>query len=337
MSDPPRKETAESLLRAYDIYDSHSDVVAVFQWLFTDPNVAGLPDTVEHFERFPRVQGADGNTLRPDFTVLFKDKTAIVGEIAKIAVHPNSIDKLCSQLGKYATVVDIPSGPRGQTACASHVDVLYLVDNYTGNTAYHEITERIADPEHSYAPPRAPCIVQFARQTSSGYNFQRHLGPANGTLNPGARQPHIGAYLDRDFHPTANRWIEVKVANPFINDPVQSLYLATRVQMQTWNDMYGPGTSDVDVDPADVAQHLLRHYGVGRVSDVRSALQLLSRAGLAATSDGGRTWTISRSRLRRQNERDVHRVIAGLLDSKTSRVLPRTRTAKPTPPQDTLF
>ena len=337
MSEPPRKDTTESLLRGFETYDRHVDVVSVFEWIFTSPDVARLPETVAYFERFPRIKGPDGNTLTPDFTVLFNDGTAIVGEIAKIALHPNSVDKLCAQLGKYSEVTSIPSGPGGATVTATHVDVLYLVDMDTGNTAYREVTGRIANPDHPYTPLHPPCIVQFARQANSGYTFQRHLGPLNGALDPGERSLNIGDYLDGDFHPTADRWITVKIDRPFINDPVQKLYLATHLMMRTWNDLYGAGSDDVHATPVEVAQHLQKHYGVGRVSDVRGALDLLDRAGLAAPSADGRTWTVTRSRLRRQNEKDVHRVIAGLLDGKGKRTVPRPRTRQPPPPMDTLF
>ena len=339
MTEPPRKETAELLLQGFDTYDRHADVVAVFEWIFTSPDVADLPSTVAYFERFPRIRCPDNNTLMtPDFSVLFTDGSAIVAEIAKIALHPNSVDKLCAQLCKYATLADIPSGPHGATVTANHVDVLYLVDNHTGNTAYHEITGRIADSTHSYKPPRPPCIVQFARQANSGYNFQRHLGPANGTLHPGSRKTHIGSYLDGDFHPTAHKWIKVKVARPFINDPAQKLYLATRLTMQTWNDIYGPGSTEIEVIPADVAEHLRAHYGIGRVKEVKAALELLYRAGLAAPSQDGKTWIVSRARLRRQGEKDVHRIIAGLLSSNNRRAPSRPRiTRQPPPPMDTLF
>lgn len=330
-------ETPDALIKGYDTYDRHADVVAVFEWIFTNPHVDKLPDTVEHFERFPRIKGQDGGTYTPDFTVLFKDDTAIIGEIAKIALHPHSIDKLCAQLLNYASLNRIPSGVNGSTTAAKHVDVLYLVDNYTGNTAYRGITGRIADLEHPYAPPQPPCIVQFARQAETGYTFQRHLGPANGTLVAGSRETHIGTYLDGDFHPPTAKWIPTKVSRPFINDPVQKLYLATRLTMQTWNEMYGPGESNIEVIPSDVASHLRSHYGVGRVPEVKAALRLLDRAGRAALSADGKSWIVSRSRLSKRGEKDVHRILAGLLTGNTRRAVPRARRAEEPPLEDGML
>ena len=124
----PPSAAEQALLTEYETYDQHVDVVSALEWLFTDPVVKGMPDTVAHFERFPRIPVAGKkDPLTPDFTVLFADGTAIVGEIAKIALHENSVEKVCAQIGGYAVLDQVPNG-RGGLATVRHLDVMLLVE-----------------------------------------------------------------------------------------------------------------------------------------------------------------------------------------------------------------
>lgn len=218
--------TQKQLQDDFAIYDEHVDVVSSFEWIFTQSSCAGMSDTVRHFERYPRVVGAGGTHLTPDFTVLFTDDSAIIAEIAQFANVDNSVDKLCRQLGQDATVTRVQEG-RGRTVKAARVDVMYLVPMRLGNTAYDRVIgDRYHDPEHPFSPPGPPCIVQYARE-ESGYTLQRLRADRNGTLPAGDRNPDIQTWLDGDFKPTLREVLRFKVSRPFINDTIPPLYLAT--------------------------------------------------------------------------------------------------------------
>lgn len=201
--------TQKQLQDDFAIYDEHVDVVSSFEWIFTQSSRAGMSDTVRHFERYPRVVGAGGTHLTPDFTVLFTDDSAIIAEIAQFANVDNSVDKLCRQLGQYATVTRVQEG-RGRTVKAARVDVMYLVPMRLGNTAYDRVIgDRYHDPEHPFSPPGPPCIVQYARE-ESGYTLQRLRADRNGTLPAGDRNPDIQTWLDGDFKPTLREVLRFK-------------------------------------------------------------------------------------------------------------------------------
>lgn len=298
----------QALLDDYETYDQHANVVSAFEWLFTDHSVKGLPVTVAHFERFPRIARGDGTYLTPDFTVLFKDGSAIVAEIARIALHDNSVDKLCRQIGNYDTISQVPDAG-GVSQPAERVDVLQIVSAQIGLTTVRRvIRDRYLDPTHEYKPSRPPCIVQFS-STDAVYAFQRIPDPINGTLFAGDRTPNVGNYLDNDLKVRADRFVGVKARTAFINDPVTPLYLATHLWTRTFPTLFGSERNDVTVAVQEIASVLRSQYGVGRTSEIRQALQLLESAGLAAADANG-VWTVSRRLLGRSGERDVHRIIA---------------------------
>jgi len=327
--------TAQRLLEGFDTYDQHVDVVSAFEWLFTDPGVKDLPATVAHFERFPRIPRDQCEPLTPDFTVLFTDGTAIVGEIAKIALHNNSVDKLCQQIAGYAALDRVPNATGGFTS-VRNPDVLQLVRNQNGlSTVKRVVVDRYLDADHPYKPSRPPVIAQYAR-TDTVYTFQRLPNPENGSLStPAGREPNVGEYLDNDLPIRAERFIRIKSRRAFINDPVPALYLATHLWTRTWPTEHGNNKNDIVVEPKAIAVVLQQQYGHVRTRDVRRALELLQGAGLA-TKSGDDTWTVSRKLLGRSGDRDVHKIIARRIGAGAKPLA--ARPARPTePPQDTLF
>ncbi|WP_041546334.1 MULTISPECIES: hypothetical protein [unclassified Nocardioides] len=333
--------TQQSLLDDYDLYDQYVDVVSAFEWLFT--GTIELTPTVRHFERYPRITTPDGTVVTPDFTVLFHDGTGLVGEVAKIALHENSVDKVCDQIGKYAQLAHLPSDSRGGTAPVTDLDVLQLVPAEVGLSAVNRIIkERYLNPDHAYAPPKPPVIAQFSRsifRDDFRYTFQRIPDPDNGTLPVSEDPATIGLLLTTDSNVPARKFKDVKARRKFMNDPIKPLYLATHLWTSTWPTEYGSETADIEVKPADIANTLRKQYGVGRAAEVKAALELLAQAGLAADNGDG-TWVVSRKTLRLRGERDIHRVIAikaGRRDSPI--VTPRHRRPKSPPEteQGSLF
>jgi hypothetical protein len=96
--------------RLYGLYDRRVDLVSVAEVWFTRSQ--SLAPWTVHFERFPRlVHPEDGNPATPDFTVLFNDDTALVGELAHIAPRTSALEKLTIQIGRYETLGAVPCGP----------------------------------------------------------------------------------------------------------------------------------------------------------------------------------------------------------------------------------
>lgn len=314
----------DELLKEYDTYDQHVDVVSIMQWVMTQSRE--LPATVRHFERFPTIQH-QGKTLTPDFTVLFDDGTAIVGEIASVARHENSINKLVSQLGNYHDLASVPSSATTR-ATVTALDVLLFVPMNRGQRAFQRIHAAMADPDHEYAPARPPVVAQFAR-TDSEYTLQRLIHPDNGTLTPGNREHHIGTFLDNDMTVKADYFAQVKVDHRFINDTPSSLYVATHLVMQTLPSEYFGQGDQIEVVPADLATLLRQQFGGGvKAADIKLALGLLQSAGYARDNNNG-TWTVTLRPVTSRTESDVHRIIIQRATKKTPSVidkLPRPKT-----------
>lgn len=324
----------QRLLDEYETYDAHVDVVSALEWLFTGADVKDLPDTVAHFERFPRIP-VNGVVLTPDFTVLFTDDTAVVGEIASIAVHDNSVDKLCHQIGGYAALPGVPAQD-GSIRPVAHLDVMQIVPARVGNAAVKRIIEeRLADTDHAYKPDRPPCIVQYSRDQGT-YTLQRNQSPSNGTIVVGERAPNIATYLDNDLNIKPEKFVGIKTLRAFVNDPVPPLYLATHLWIRTWPNMLGAGSDDVEIEISATMSALREYYGVGRAKEVRGALHLLASAGLAAELGGDR-WLVSRRLLGRSGDRDVHKIIAKRSATPTKPLVKAPRRPPAPTPDDTLF
>lgn len=313
----------EELLDDFNIYDQYVDVVSAFEWLFTE--VTEIAETVRHFERFPRIH-VEGkpHPLRPDFTVVYTDGTGLVGEISKLALHENSVDKLCTQIGNYAALDRLPVDDKATLVSVTDLDVLQLVPADVGLPAVDRIIrERFLNPDHPYKPGKAPVIAQFSRSSDrdeSRYTFQHIPDPDNGVL-PNASSPGtIGHFLTKINNLTADRFNRIKASRKFMNDPIKPLYLATHLWQAHWPTEFGATTDDVDVEPGKIAETLKQQFGKGRVSEVKEALSLLGRAGLAADNGDG-TWTVSRKTLRLRGERDIHRIIATKAAKKASAVV----------------
>jgi hypothetical protein len=330
-----RRATAiqgDDLLRAYETYDQHVDVVSILHWVFTES--VELPSTVRHFERFPSIS-VRGKRLTPDFTVLFHDGTAIIGEVASLALHQNSVDKLVSQLANYAAITRVPASATTSTN-VSYPDVLLFVPNSRGLTAMRRIHECINDSDHDYQPTKPPVVAQYAKGDSE-YTLQRLPDPRNGVLSAGNRTQHLGLFLDSDFTAKAEHFASNKVAYRFINDSPATLYLTTHLVLQTLPTQYFSDGEQVEVKPADLAELLRSQYGGGIRSDhIKQALELLQHAGYALDNRDG-TWAVSLKPLRSRTESDVPRVIVEkALKRAKSVIVPRERPAEP-PDQGTLF
>lgn len=332
MSGSPDKARAfvKELMRAYETYDQAVDVVSAFQFLFTtSPDMAS---TVAHFERFPKIRTASG-VCTPDFTVLFTDGTALVGEIARLSLNDRSVESACEQILRYDQLTQVP-GPAGHLVDVTDVTVLQFVPMDVGPDAVDRIIHaRLLDPDHPYKPSKPPCIVQFGRDPDR-YMFQRIADPENGQIDGHGREPNIGDWIRKINVPAAG-FAAIKATSKFMNDPIPPLYLSVILYTQVWPSEHGRA-DQFEVVPAETAKTLREHYGAGTADDVRGAMTLLVSAGLAVANRDG-TWSVAKPP-RSRGEHNLAQVIAQRSADQVKPIARLIRTAAPPPsPHPTLF
>lgn len=303
-------ECVERLLRDFRTYDRAVDVVSAFEMLFTKSDT-DVPGTVRHFERFPSVPPeGSGGALTPDFTVVFEDGTGLAGEIARIALHDNSVEGLCSQIAKYDELKQLP-GDAGLTDVL-YTDVLLLVPQAVGMaTIKRVLIDRLGEPGHPYKPSVAPCIVQFGFDEGK-YTFQRLPAPENGGLREDGRTDGIGNWFaeNGDISVKPLRFSDIKADRAFINDPVDPLYLSTHLWAKTFPTMTGdvPLPARLEVSADVLADELREAFGRVRKGDVERALGLLKTGKLAEeTTDG---WVVAFEELRTVGDADLAHLLA---------------------------
>jgi hypothetical protein len=310
LTDAAQERCLDELIRGFNTYERAVDVVSAFEFLHLGSK--GLPSTVRHFERFPRLV-QDGFISTPDFTIVFKDGSGLAAEIARIALHENSVESLCRQLMRYDSLTRLPSNDG--VVDVGYCDVLLLVPFELGiETTRRVLHERFADAAHWYAPSVAPCVVQFGLDQGR-WIFQRISDPLNGVLREDGRPDGIGAWFaENSIKVQPERVAAIKAARAFMNDPVDQLYLATHLWARTFATMVSQRVTDtlpaiLQVTVDELTEHVRRHYGRVRRADVRRAMRLLQAAKLTeAVTDTD--WQLAWYRLQVPGERDLSRAIA---------------------------
>lgn len=323
----------QRLMREYDTYDQAVDVVSAFEFLFTEP--PDMAATVVHFERFPRIpRSDDGDPDTPDFTVLFTDGTALVGEISRLSLRDKSVESACDQLQRYSKLNRVPDAS-GHFTTVTDVDVMQLVPIDVGPDAVERIiNERMLNDEHPFKPAKAPCIVQWARDPDR-YMFQRINDQANGVIDGYGREPHLGARI-RKLNVPASGFATIKAGSKFMNDPIKALYLAVILYLQVWPTERKGKVGEGTVTPAETAQTLRRFYKAGTANDVRNSMALLISAGLAVDNRNG-TFTVAKPP-RARGEHNLARIIAQRSADQAKPVVRASRSAAADPSdQLTLF
>jgi hypothetical protein len=304
------EQCIDDRLRGFVNYDHAVDVVSAFEMLYTVSDTK-LPATVRHFERFPRIS-VDEQVSTPDFALVFNDGGGLAGEIARIALHDNSVESLCRQIYRYDSLTRLPIGTG--TVEVSFCDVLLLMPMDITTPAIRRILhERMAAPGHWYKPSVPPCVVQFGFDGAK-WVFQRYADPANGTLREENRADGISKWFpNTSINVRPERFAEIKAARAFMNDSVDSLYLATHL----WSKSFATMASEHDTDLPlllettvdELGSDLRTKYGHISNDDVRRALELLATAKLAeGTAEG--TWYVAWDRLYGVGERELERVLA---------------------------
>lgn len=326
-------------MRDFITYDRAVDVVSAFEMVFTESKTP-LPETVQHFERFPRIPDGQGRDLTPDFTVTFGDSIGLVAELARLARPDGSVEALCQQIGKYDGLRQLPV--HGGLASVDEVDVLLLVPQSVGvSTVRRVLVERFADPAHPFKPSVPPCIVQFAFDEDR-YVFQRLLEPTNGTLRDSHRATGLGRWFEEngDINVQPRRFSHIKADRAFMNDQADALYLATHLWAKVFPVMAkdNPRPVRLDVRAADLAAYLRTNYGGVVAPDVERALEFLRTAKLADRSPEG--WVVAWEEIRVSGHRDLSRTLATRACQpprrSASRRLKAVKNSPPNPPL-TLF
>lgn len=303
-------EERDELLRGYRSYDRAVDLVSVFEMWFTQ--VPEMAATVRHFERFPRYQASDRDEVTPDFTVLFTDDTLLVGELSSLARNRASLLKLVRQVGRYDRLKRAPVGQLGggghRLIPVQGVDVLLIMPADVSNYACDRIDEFISDEAESYRPTRRPCVLGWSFDPDQGAYTLKYDNRAGNPRPPShGRSPSVTQWLEESadtLRGLPKHFQGVKTARRFMNDRPPPIYVATILWLVAFPEI-APNAPpvDIDVSAAEVAGWLQRNAGGGDADMVRSACELLVRAGLAAPIASG--WRIGFREIASSGQ-DVH-------------------------------
>lgn len=324
----------------YFHYDRCVDIVSVAEVWFTKST--GLRATVVHFERFPRLAHPDGNDATPDFTVLFNDGTALIGELANLALEPTSLDSLAKQLGRYADLKEVPSDPRDEhghqpTQDVTAVDVLLITPLDVMNPAADKLAALIEDGDHPFNPDPGPTVLGWGYDAASEkYTFVRPDRASNPKIRDHGRSPSLRSWLEEGSDTLSGlpkHFLPIKTSVRFMNDSPPANYTATVlwgfVAAALLAERGEEPPADLDTTVEELVERLRRDYGVGKSSDVRAALEFLSVARLAEKSAHG--WTIYYRDLGRI-ERDLHAALLHEYFNKAKKTRP-IRAAKDSAPE----
>lgn len=292
--------SSDPLWAEYNHYDRRVDIVSIAQVWFT--RAEKMSTTVRHFERFPRITHPDGNDATPDFTVLFEDDTAVIGELANLALAPGSLDSLASQLQRYSELTEVQSAPMSGSQRpmqqVREVDVLLFSPADVANAACDRLAAAIDNNSHPYSPLRPPMVLSYSFDPDQGaYTFQRPTRAKNDLLPDYGRDPSLTTWLQGasdTLRGLPAQFGHVKASARFMNDDPPALYTATVI----WSVLLPSYVADQKLDaPVDLpfsveelVDRMRRDFGFGRARDVREALEFLKIARLAAETAEG--WEI---------------------------------------------
>lgn len=295
-------------MHGFVTYDESCDIVGALEWLLTGNT--DIAPTVAHFERFPKISTLVDNSakdLRPDFTVLFKDGAALIGEISRLARHPNSVRDLACQISNYGWIKEVPADGCGKKASPKALGILLLMPMEVANQG---VTRLLGNPpEHGEQFPVKPCVTQYVRSDTQKLLYQYVSLPENGLL-PVTGHPNLDDFIRQPLAIKSEMFADVRAARPFVNDEVDGLYLAVHLLTRTWPTMYPeylPG--DVVVDLDRTWQQLKDEGAHIRKKDIKRALGLLKDAGVARQES--KDWIVAIKPMRtRKHGRQMEKILA---------------------------
>lgn len=270
----------QRLAREYADYDRCVEIVSSAEVWFTRNKE--MVKTVRHFERYPSIPHPDGNEATPDFTVLFTDDTALVGEVASVAREAASFEGLWHQLERYASLKQLPAGA-GKFHAAAEVDVVALIPDRAAQRTCDLIDEQRPQGDE---PPHISVLAYSHEANTGDYTFMRIERANNPRPRGHGRTPSLESWLAYEENADTLRgkpdnFGPIKAQRRFCNDPMATLYLAVVLWSQVLAEMAG-GERDVKTTTEEIAEELKGKFGRGRIAEVRAALDLLMRAKLVA-------------------------------------------------------
>ncbi|MGH2845003.1 MAG: hypothetical protein ACRDL0_03100 [Thermoleophilaceae bacterium] len=315
----------QELLSEYHAYDRWVDIVAVAEVWFCGSE--GIAPTVEWFERFPTYRHADGEDVSPDFTSLFEDKTAIVGELSSLSLRDKSLDSLCHQIGRYDALRQVPAGPpdAGALADVEDLDVVVFMPHRVANAGAARLAEAMADPDHFYKPRHQPVIIGWSYDaTEDSYTFTRDAAAGNPRPRDHARVVGLGSWLEKGYDTLRGvpwQFAKRKVRGRFMNDEPPPLYTATVLWAETFKDLLAEQglapPQDIETSTPELAEFMRGQYGFGTARVAERALRFLKTARLA--SESGKGWTVHYRELRRTHRETVEALISKYLAASSGR------------------
>lgn len=269
----------QRLAREYANYDRSVEIVSSAEVWFTRQKE--MAKTVLHFERYPVIPHPDGNEATPDFTVLFTDNTAIVGEVSNVALRAGSFDGLWHQIKRYSELTQIPAGG-DKFEAVTEVDVVAFIPD----RAAQRTCDLIAEKRASEDDPLYVSVLASSHEADTGaYTFMRIERANNPRPRGHGRKPSLESWLSDPTNADTLRgkpgnFGPIKTQRRFVNDPMSTLYLSVVLWSQLFAELAG-GEKDIKATVEEIADELKKKFGRGKVAEVRAALNLLKRAKLA--------------------------------------------------------
>lgn len=293
-------DSIDELRRVYRNYVRCAEIIATVEVWFTKSEE--MASTVQHFERFPKLEHHEkGTLLTPDFTVLFNDGTALIGEVSRVALREESVDKAWKQLEAYAQVSKVQD-QTGTLVEVSAVDVVVIVPHNGSMRMCQAVAERKAS---SKADNLWISVFEWSHDSDDN-TYTIKCPPTDGNVAPRGhgREPSLEGWLTQTDNSDGLRgrpehFSLVQIERRFTNDPIPPLYLATILWSQVFGDI-SDGEADIKIVPADIARRVNRKFGKVRSPDVKSALAVLEQARLARQQ--GSEWIVAYRELGRGSD-----------------------------------
>lgn len=323
---PAKKPDRDHLRREFTNYDRRVDIISAIEVWFT--TVTEMVDTVAHFERYPKITHFDSNDATPDFTVLFRDGTGYIGELADISLQNESIESLLAQVGRYDGLTHLPAG--GQTvAPVTEIDHLLFVRQADAPAINLRCRTVLGDPEMPHTLQHPLVVLGWSFDPdSSKYAFVRNAQDGNprprGHARPSSLETWMGAPMSLDsLSGLARRFAPIKGARRLMNDPIPRIYLAVLL----WNDIFphlSGGEAEIHVEAAELARDCRERWGRVLAKDVRGALDLLAQAKLAEqTEQDG--WVVAHRPLTERRDDVVEQILQRIVRPPAGPVTARER------------
>lgn len=166
-------ECMEDLVIKVNTYDQAVDIVSCWESFLTYSYSEHFPDF--YFDRFPSMRD-NGNSLTPDFTVLFDEKYGIVFEVKRtIGDSDNAIKKLVEQLKSYDQ--SLPFKSKSSEITPTNHDIVLIIEHGASREIANRIDRFISENE-GYSFTKSLIIIEYhfnSRDAHCRYEFDKVL------------------------------------------------------------------------------------------------------------------------------------------------------------------